>query len=52
MGYYENGLERIAAVCVGSASVAFGMLPQGTIETSIGLGSVPRRGVTCSPAGS
>lgn len=37
MGYYENGLERIAAVCVGSASVAFGMLPQGTIETSIGL---------------
>ena len=37
MGFYENGLERVAAVCVGATSVAFGVLPQGAIEVGIGV---------------
>ena len=37
MGFYENGLERIAALCVGSASIAFGALPDGAIEAGVGL---------------
>ena len=37
MGFYENGLERTAAVCVGATSLAFGALPSGLLETGVGL---------------
>ena len=40
MGFYENGLERSAAVCVGLGSVAFGAPPAGALEAGIGLAGV------------
>ena len=40
MGFYENGLERTAAICVGATSLAFGALPSGVLETGVGLAGV------------
>lgn len=37
MGFYENGLERTVAVCVGTTAVSFGALPSGVMEAAVGL---------------
>lgn len=37
MGFYENGLERVAAVCVGATTAVYGLLPPGSVEVGIGL---------------
>ncbi len=38
MGFYQNGLDKAAAVCFGAATMAFGGLgPPGTNEAGIGL---------------
>jgi len=40
MGFYENGLERTAAICVGATSLAFGALPSGALEAGVGLAGI------------
>jgi len=56
VGFYENGMERLAAVCVGTVSVTFGALPQGALEVGVGaaglagfiLGKSARFGPECA----
>ncbi len=40
MRFFETGLEKIAAVCVGSAAVALGSAPSGAIEASVGAAAL------------
>ncbi|MCB4771522.1 tetratricopeptide repeat protein [Ancylobacter sp. Lp-2] len=40
MGFLKTGLEKVAAVCVGAAALAFGTPPAGAMEVGIGTAAL------------